>query len=59
MQKVALSSSGRMDCIITFKILFKILGTLPLQACLNEPTERTETEREGTGRDGGTLVAFH
>ena len=25
-----------MDCIITFKILFKILGTLTLQAFLNE-----------------------
>ena len=25
-----------MDCIITFKIMFKILGTLTLQAFLNE-----------------------
>ena len=33
---VALSSSVRMDCIITFKILFKILRTLTLQAFLNE-----------------------
>ena len=31
-----MSSSARMDCIITFKILFKILGTLTLQAFLNE-----------------------
>ena len=36
MLEVALSSSARMDCIITFKILFKILGTLTLQAFLNE-----------------------
>ena len=28
-----------MDCIITFKIFFKILGTLPLQAFLNEVNE--------------------
>ena len=33
MSEVALSSSARMDCIITFKILFKkILGTLTFQA---------------------------
>ena len=31
-----MSSSARMDCIITFKILFKILGTVTLQAFLNE-----------------------
>ena len=36
MEEVALSSSARMDCIITFKILFKILGTLTLQAFFNE-----------------------
>ena len=33
---VALSSSERMDCIITLKILLEILGTLTLQAFLNE-----------------------
>ena len=36
MYEVALSSSALMDCIITLKILFKILGTLTLQAFLNE-----------------------
>ena len=32
-----------MDCIITFKIFFKILGTLPLQAFLNEFKNRFTT----------------
>ena len=36
MLQVALSSGARMDYIITFKISFKILGTLTLQAFLNK-----------------------